>query len=357
MSVDNVLSVKSSSSSDIEHSFSVSSSLDSDIRPRIKAAILVQSSITAPIYVLTYQIWNLLAHKAAENDIRVFFTMIDNGPNVPGGPIKDENAAYELREMNGDYPYGGKSPGILIIVNHNYKSIHEFETFEDETESKIIKKTIGRTISVSEDVIAGSQIKTIVAAKFICDNYNFEWLIRTNMSSFWNWNVLRAKLDTVAEKCLGINFIENSDGKIITDKSPETWPATVTGSYITFSGGFFSGAGMYFTQSAIKTVINRFFPGPLIEDVWFQSFYKDLNLLNFTNNNIAGLPANYLDFFNASDETAEYNPDLISTTEIALVHHYRVRGSDNSHDGRVKHDIPYFKQLVKQIYGFDLHME
>jgi hypothetical protein len=33
--------VKSSSSSDIEHSFSVSSSLDSDIRPRIKAAILV----------------------------------------------------------------------------------------------------------------------------------------------------------------------------------------------------------------------------------------------------------------------------------------------------------------------------
>jgi hypothetical protein len=305
---------------------------------------------------LSYQIWNLLAHKASERGIRVFFAIIDNGPNVPGGAIKNEDTPFELREMNGDFPYSGKSPGVLFVVNHVYRYTREFDTIDHSLpDEKIVKKSVSRTINVNEDVGIGSQIKTIVAAKFICEHFDFEWIIRTNMSSFWNWGLLINKLDTIAEKCFNADF--GDDGYATNTSS---WPAAATGNYISFSGGFFSGAGMYFTRRGIQSVIDRYYPGPLIEDVWFQSFYKDITFLNFSDTAISEkykISPTFLNFFNATDETTEYNPDLIGPDQIALVHHYRIRCPDNSHEARVKHDIPYFKQLVKQVYGFDLHMD
>ena len=107
-------------------------------------------------------------------------------------------------------------------------------------------------------------IKTILAIKWIIKNLEFDYLIRSNTSSYFQTEYLYNYLCKLPKSNLfgGIKFIHNNFGKL---EKPIT---------------FINGAGMYFSKDVVEvlSVMNKDGYHGLPDDVAISAFLKEKGL-------------------------------------------------------------------------------
>jgi hypothetical protein len=157
---------------------------------------------------------------------------------------------------------------------------------------------------------------TLNAMDFCIKNFEFKYMIRTNLSSFYNFKTYREYVKTLPES----NYISAVIGN-------------------TQYGNFPSGSGFILSKDVIKLAIekNRTFVkrSEIHDDVCFGIFAKE--------NNVSLIRGNRVDDF-----TRETNPNEISNKFQELkdkAYHYRVLYDRGSQDEYVKNF------LIFQVYG------
>lgn len=203
---------------------------------------------------------------------------------------------------------------IIVLYFEKMKKIYPIDYFFVEFDNNITEEVciIKNNILVKgeESIIPGMIIKTHKALKFINNNYNYDILIRTNLSSFWNIPYLYK---------ISENFKENN---------------LATG-VIIFSS-FITGTGIIITKDiaiSLEKIIN-YENTKINEDLLISEYLKDITTIT------------------ALDETNMFylckgvNNEIPDNIENIL--YFRIKSDgDRCYDGET------FKILLKQIYDIN----
>ena len=166
------------------------------------------------------------------------------------------------------------------------------------------------TVRGEESITPGMLLKTHMAMKYINLNYDYDLMIRTNLSSFWN-------IPHLFELTKGFPNENIAIGVIIGNT-------------------FISGTGIIVSKDIcvkLSNIINSYESG--YEDVLLSQYIQKVN-------NLAGLPENKLYYL----IDAEHNkiPD-----DVSDILYFRVKSS-----GDREYDVIAFKELAKKIYNIEL---
>jgi len=132
---------------------------------------------------------------------------------------------------------------------------HLFYMFDETLDTPFVVKDNILRIKGKETYIPGITIKTLIAIAYVYKHYNFDYLVRTNISSIVNWNLLEKSL------------IDN--------------PVYYGGSWVIkgFWGRFpyASGTSIILSRKAVKYMINHLskIDTSLIDDVAIGKFFHN----------------------------------------------------------------------------------
>jgi hypothetical protein len=110
--------------------------------------------------------------------------------------------------------------------------------------------------------------KTQLGIQYCCENITFDYLLRTNLSSFYNLNGLIQHLETLEPKNIYA-------GKITTQ-----YYLDESGSQQAFS--FCSGSGFFLSRDVCQKIVQRqqLVSKRLIDDVWIRLLLEDVPMLD-----------------------------------------------------------------------------
>uniref|UniRef100_A0A6C0AQ00 Uncharacterized protein n=1 Tax=viral metagenome TaxID=1070528 RepID=A0A6C0AQ00_9ZZZZ len=164
-----------------------------------------------------------------------------------------------------------------------------------------------------EILIPGALQKTLMAMEYCLANMSFDYLVRTNISSFWNFKELLH---------MGTTFPR------------EGFVNGVIGEY--YGINYPSGAGVIYSRDIIELFIaNRnLFKMDTHEDVAFGQFLS-----------IKNIPINNGKRHDYTSNTHNINQEIVISDLHGQHYHYRVKGSDRQYDNRI------FKYLYNAIYS------
>jgi hypothetical protein len=191
----------------------------------------------------------------------------------------------------------------------NDKIKHFYIEFKNDLEVDIIEEEDHIFMKGNESIIPGILVKTKLALEYINNKYNYDYVIRTNLSSFWDLNNLLIFKNYLPREnlCCG---------------------------YLTFNL-FISGTGIilsYNVSKKITSLINE----NIIEhdDVYISNLFANCK---YTIQNIekAGFSMEYLIYDN--------NNKIPDNTNNIL--YYRIKNGDRNID------IDMFKKLLLKIYN------
>jgi hypothetical protein len=206
----------------------------------------------------------------------------------------------EMREIS--RVYYKKMSEIYNLKYFYLESKEELQTDIEEKDDVI-------TIRGKDSIIPGIFIKTMNAMKYIHAKYEYDFIVRTNLSSFWNIH----------------NFFKYTnlfDPKVLTGIVP--------------FNSFVSGTGIilskYVTNIFIKTVnIN---PSQSHDDVLISNILK-------CSVKMQGLPHSMMPWL-------IYNEKNVIPEDVSEILYFRIK---NEKDRRI--DIQLFKQLMVKVYGIE----
>ena len=159
-----------------------------------------------------------------------------------------------------------------------------------------------------ESHVPGILDKTLKSFKFLLDeNFNFDYILRTNLSSVWNFHKL-------------YNILENN-------------PTFILGGILGPNGQFISGAGMLLRKDICKFIVDNqnLINYKIIDDVAIGRLLFD-----------AGFKFETL----TRHETYKYNSDTDLLKAVEDFYHFRCKFNENR-----QKDICVMQKLVKMIYG------
>jgi hypothetical protein len=193
------------------------------------------------------------------------------------------------------------------------------------------KDNIDETIEVdnhilikgTESITPGMYIKTMKAMEYINNNYEYDFVVRTNLSTFWNLYNLNNLLNIPYKNfCSGF--------------APQ---------------GFITGTGIILSEDIVKLLVDNFNKENdnifVHEDVLISQILSgySLQILNITNykwgflvNDETPLPSNCY-YVNTS---TEFDPYIYVPDDIL---HFRIKNNNRNLD------IEYFRLLLKIIYN------
>jgi hypothetical protein len=159
-----------------------------------------------------------------------------------------------------------------------------------------------------ESIRPGISVKTIESMKYVNENYKYDYLIRTNLSTLWNVNNL-------------LNF----------KKSLPKY--NFAGGFIMFNT-FISGTGIILSEDVSIELCKSFLITDEYDDVVISNLIRKLGY----------------SLFNISDYRIEYltdnNPDKILHTDIENILYYRIK---NDKDRNI--DLQLFKRIFSSLYN------
>jgi hypothetical protein len=213
-----------------------------------------------------------------------------------------------------DHPVYSQMRSIIRLYMDKMKDVYPLKYFFIE-----FKNNLDRDIELINDIITvrgeesitpGMLLKTHMAMKYINLNYDYDLMIRTNLSSFWN-------IPHLFELTKGFPNENIAIGVIIGNT-------------------FISGTGIIVSKDIcvkLSNIINSYESG--YEDVLLSQYIQKVN-------NLAGLPENKLYYL----IDAEHNkiPD-----DVSDILYFRVKSS-----GDREYDVIAFKELAKKIYNIEL---
>lgn len=194
-----------------------------------------------------------------------------------------------------------------------------------------LKEDIDETIEIDnhiyvrgvESITPGMYIKTMKAMEYINNKYKYDYLVRTNLSTFWNLHNLN--------NLLNVPFKNYSAGFAIQ--------------------GFITGTGIILSNDVVKLLVNNFNNGnhnlSIHEDVLISQIlsYYSIPILNITHykwgflvNDDSPLPDNC----HYVSTSLDFNPNIDVPNDIL---HFRIKNNNRDID------IEYFKLLLKIIYN------
>lgn len=165
----------------------------------------------------------------------------------------------------------------------------------------------------NESFYPGILDKTIRAMKYCCENYNFDFLVRTNLSSFWVFENYNKYISTLGKEKVANGIIGNCE-----------------------YGSFMSGCGFILSKDVVEFMCNNM----VIKDL--PNVYDDVAIGVFLNkNNIT------LSFGTRGDLWNIPREKVIETImeQKSNYYHYRVKYDMGPHDAYV------MEQLVKFHYN------
>lgn len=175
--------------------------------------------------------------------------------------------------------------------------------------------------------------KSLLAMKYISCNYTYDYLIRTNLSTFWNIKLLPDLLDKCPKnKCysgahnLSPFYINNNNNnKLITTN-------------------LYSGICIIFTPDIVDLIFNNLtkINFTLPDDISIGLFMSDFEFNSFTTNNIATYEKYTILDENQLKE--EINKGITNNYYL-----YRVKNNSN----RELTDFMIYKLLLKSIYDIE----
>ncbi len=170
----------------------------------------------------------------------------------------------------------------------------------------------------NESLFPGIFNKTIKAFKYCVENYDFDFIVRTNLSSFWNFKLLKRKCDSLS--------MTNTVCAIIGNTGKTCFP---------------SGAGFILSKDIVEfciTNLNDFqYHNELNDDVCFGLFFVKHNIK--------------MQMGRRYDLTAYkncINDDDLKKIANLDIYHYRIKSE--CPDFRI-HDVEIFEKMYKFIYG------
>ena len=176
----------------------------------------------------------------------------------------------------------------------------------------------------NESYIPGIYYKTVKAIQYINDKYDYEFILRTNLSSFLNLDNILAYLDTVSnEKYAGGYSFQ----------------------------GFITGTGIFMSRDVGNILVNNQRNTYIGDDVLISDTISDNNItINditlykwgfLTSSDESGLPSNceYI-------SSGPFNENITFSSNIL---YFRIRNEINR-----EIDIQYQKLLLKKIYNISL---
>ena len=191
---------------------------------------------------------------------------------------------------------------------YNTQIKYFFIEFKEDLNCDICEVNDYIYVKGTESITPGMYIKTIKCMKYINDNYKYDFIVRTNLSSFWNLNNLLS----------------------LKNNLPYT---NFCGGYIIFNL-FISGTGLILSKDVCinlskELVIND----TVTEDVYISRVLCDLG---YSLHNISQYKLEYL--INNTGCISDYIIDIPSTL------YFRVKNMDRNYD------IELFNSLYNIIY-------
>ena len=182
-----------------------------------------------------------------------------------------------------------------------------FIELKEDLECDIHEKDDIIFVKGRECINPGMYIKTIKSMQYINQNYNYDFLIRTNLSSFWNLNNL-----LILKEQLPIN--------------------NFCGGYIIFNS-FISGTGIILSKDVCIRLSNTIFESNTNEDVFISNLLIKLgySLFNITNYRMEHL-------INGIDNTNHIS-------DMNNILYFRIKNSDRNID------VQLFNILSNTIYN------
>jgi hypothetical protein len=207
---------------------------------------------------------------------------------------------------------------LTSMYMRKYPNNINFFFVEADPNIKPQMEIIGNDIFVKhkENVVPGIFIKTIKALKYINDNYDYNYLIRTNSSSFFNIEKMLKYLSNFPKEKFAIGFTLN----------------------IPIHGNFLHGTSIIITKD-ISYYLYKYYNKnylKIADDVFISLILKSQNItLNV-------LDESQIQFL-IDDNYDESKPKFLEHDNIL---YYRIK---NNKDRNI--DIMYFKFLLNKIYN------
>jgi hypothetical protein len=214
--------------------------------------------------------------------------------------------------------YYQEMKGLTAMYMSKYPNNINFFFVESDPNIKPEMEIIGNNIFVKnkETYIPGIFIKTIKALKYINDNYDYDYLIRTNASSFFNIENMLKYLSNLPKERFAIGFTLN----------------------IPIHGNFLHGTSIIITKD-ISYYLYKYYNKNYLkieDDVFISLILKSQNItLNI-------LDESQIQFL-IDDNYDETKPFFLKNDNIL---YYRIK---NNKDRNI--DILYFKFLLLKIYN------
>jgi len=243
---------------------------------------------------------------------------------------------YSQRDQKKKYNIKQYYKTILYIMEKNhYKLIVLIIDSDDMQIYSHFRNTIKKYVHTSKDIltlfirfdnnmdcdvkldndtlyIPGVMKKTIGAFKYCLDNYSFDFILRTNLSSFYNYKILEEKVALLEKN--GVVF------------GVETWAYNIK---------FPSGAGATMSRDVIELCANynykyaHCYP----DDVCLGEVLMKYNL-----------PIVKTERYDYDSTDIPYDSEMVKK-----YHHFRVKTND-----RMNYDSKIFDSLYRDIYGTEL---
>ena len=181
--------------------------------------------------------------------------------------------------------------------------------------------------------------KTIEAMKIIDKKYNYDYLIRTNIATFWDFDKLKVNLNSLPkEKCYAGYPL--SVNKHINNGNCDHYPCDIN---------YISGTDIFLSSDLVKMLINT--------DSIQYYMYDDICIGYFLNtqNNIPIIPLKWAWLDNPNSPYLSYCKDIYQLEDIPKLYndpkvdHYRVKYTQD----REVNDFNTSKILLKMIYNID----
>lgn len=211
-----------------------------------------------------------------------------------------------------DLPVYNTMKEIIRIYCKKMKLQYSLEYFfvelidNNEKDIALVNDTI--FVKGKETLVPGILIKTIKSMEFINNNYQYQYLIRTNLSSFWNIPYLYNFMNYFTPQ----NFVSG----------------------IIIFNSFISGTGIILSKDVCIRLTNVI----VIDEGNPDDVYLSRFLINLAN--ICRLDDNKMYYL-------INGPENIIPEDISEILYFRVKSEDRSYD------ILAFKNLLKKIYDID----
>jgi len=200
---------------------------------------------------------------------------------------------------------------VIFVYGASNNILEDYDTDYD-----IVSETIQESLSIH---------KVLEAFKIVDSRYSYDFLVRTNLSTFWDFEKLHKHLDTLPNK-----LCYSGDGPL---------PGYAADGY------YLSGTDTIVTPEMIRSINEN---NHLVN---FSETWEDQAMGRYFHGTLgAPMLPNRICFFE----------DLVNTNQIELIHnriaeartndkdHYRVK---NIHGNREELDYCVYKELLKIIYG------